>query len=78
MLSHAYPQHTDGGTHVDEPTVVRRKPRYILGTFWMVLGILALVGGLADGKVVSVLLSPLLIAYSVYLYRGGRFGFIIW
>jgi len=63
---------------MSEPTAVRRRPRYILGTFWMVLGLAAFFGGLADGKVGAVLLSPLLIAYAVYLYRGGRFGLIIW
>lgn len=58
--------------------IARPRPRYLLGTFWLVLGVLGVFGGIANGNVVAFLVSGLLVAYSVYLYRGGRFGFIIW
>ena len=57
---------------------VTRRPRYVLGTFWLILGLLALIGSISGGNVVGVLVSLALLAYSVYLYRGGRFGFFIW
>jgi hypothetical protein len=63
---------------MDQRIVVRRKPRYLLGTFWLVLGVLAVIGGITGGKPIGFLIGPALIAYAVYLYRGGRFGFIIW
>jgi len=63
---------------MEENTVVRRKPRYILGTFWLVVSVCALIGGVGDRSAGPILVSPLLLAYSIYLYRGGRFGFIIW
>ena len=63
---------------MDETTVQRRKPRYVLGTFWLILGAVGLLGGTAGGKILAVLVGGLMIAYSVYLYRGGRFGFFIW
>ena len=63
---------------MEQNTVVRRRPRYILGTFWLALSILMLIAGISDGSAGPVLVSIALFAYSVYLYRGGRFGFIIW
>ncbi len=63
---------------MDEQIVVRRRPRYLLGTFWLALGVLTFIGAISQGKPIGFLVSPALIAYSVYLYRGGRFGFIIW
>jgi hypothetical protein len=57
---------------------VRRRPRYILGTFWLILGLFGLFGAFTGGGLKLLLVGPLMIAYSVYLYRGGRFGFIVW
>jgi cbb3-type cytochrome oxidase subunit 3 len=58
--------------------VVRRRPRYVLGTFWLILAFIAVIGGFSDGQFSTVLLGIAMAAYSVYLYRGGRFGFVIW
>jgi hypothetical protein len=57
---------------------VRRKPRYVLGTFWLLLGVAGVVGGIAKGNIGPVLVGFLAVAYSIYLYRGGRFGIIVW
>ena len=56
----------------------RRRPRYLLGTFWLVLGVVGFFSGFSAGHHIGLLIGPLLIAYSVYLYRGGRFGLILW
>jgi hypothetical protein len=59
---------------------VRRKPRYILGTFWMLIGLASLIFAFtssASGHLNGLWAGPLLIAYAVYLYRGGRWGFFI-
>lgn len=61
-----------------QSTANGRKPRYVLGTFWLVLGLLAIIGGASSGKASAVLLGIAMIGYSVYLYRGGRFGIVIW
>jgi hypothetical protein len=61
-----------------ERTVSRRKPRYILGTFWLILAVAAIIGGISGGKVTVILVGLAILAYSVYLYRGGRFGLFIW
>jgi hypothetical protein len=55
-----------------------RKPRYVLGTFWLVLGVLAIIGGVSGGKASALLVGLAMIGYSVYLYRGGRFGLVVW
>jgi hypothetical protein len=55
-----------------------RKPRYLLGTFWLVLGVLAIIGGVSGGKASALLVGLAMIGYSVYLYRGGRFGLVVW
>ena len=61
------------------PAPTRRRPRYILGTFWLILGTFGFFGAFTEsGSLWMLLLGPMMIAYSVYLYRGGRFGFIIW
>jgi hypothetical protein len=57
---------------------VTRRPRYVLGTFWLILAVFSLIGSISGGSVVGILVSIALFAYSVYLYRGGRFGFFIW
>jgi len=57
---------------------VHRRPRYLLGTFWMVIGVLVFFGGFSAGHHLGLLIGPLLVLYAVYLYRGGRFGLIIW
>jgi hypothetical protein len=60
-------------------TPVRRRPRYVLGTFWLILGLIGFFSAFtASGSLSMLLIGPLMIAYSVYLYRGGRFGFVIW
>lgn len=56
------------------------RPRYALGTFWLLLGIAILVFafvGKTPGHQNGFWGGPLLIAYAIYLYRGGRFGFFI-
>jgi hypothetical protein len=58
--------------------VVRRRPRYILGTFWMLIGLLVFFSGFNAGAHFGLLVGPALIAYAVYLYRGGRFGVVVW
>lgn len=63
---------------MDQSAVPQRKPRYLLGSFWLILGIVALITGVSDGQVGAIFLSFAMFAYAVYLYRGGRFGFIIW
>ena len=66
---------------IDVPTPgapVRRRPRYLLGTFWLVLGVFGFFSGFSAGSHLLLLLGPLMIAYAVYLYRGGRFGLILW
>lgn len=55
-----------------------RKPRYVLGTFWLILALAAIGGAFTTGKPVSFIVGIAMGAYSVYLYRGGRFGFVIW
>lgn len=58
----------------------RRRPRYVLGTFWMILGIAGLIAAFASktaGHENGFWAGPLMIAYSIYLYRGGRWGFFI-
>jgi len=56
---------------------VRRRPRYILGTFWLILSIASFIYifSSSSGHLNGLWLGPLLLAYSIYLYRGGRFGF---
>jgi len=61
-----------------QETTTRRKPRYLLGTFWLILSGLALYAGATGAGVAVLFLGLLMLAYSIYLYRGGRFGFIIW
>jgi hypothetical protein len=63
---------------MDNATVQRRRPRYVLGTFWLILAAVGIVAGIADGKFFAVLIGAAMLAYSVYLYRGGRYGFFIW
>jgi hypothetical protein len=58
--------------------VVRRRPRYALGTFWLILAVLAIIGGFSQGQFSVVLVGIAMAGYSIYLYRGGRFGFVIW
>jgi hypothetical protein len=58
----------------------RRKPRYLLGTFWLLIGLASLFFAFtskASGHLNGFWAGPLLIAYAVYLYRGGRWGFFI-
>jgi hypothetical protein len=59
-------------------TSPRRRPRYVLGTFWLLIGIAGFFSGFSADGHIGLLLGPLLIAYAVYLYRGGRFGLILW
>jgi len=56
-----------------EPAV-RRKPRYFLGTFWIVVSLFCFIAGFR-GLWWSLLLGLACFAYAVYLYRGGRWGF---
>jgi hypothetical protein len=61
-----------------QSTSSARKPRYILGTFWLILGLLAIIGGVSGGKASALIIGLAMIGYSVYLYRGGRFGLVVW
>lgn len=57
----------------------RRRPRLLLGTFWLLAGIAVIFYAFsAEGSAWGLLGGPLLIAYAVYLYRGGRHGVVIW
>jgi hypothetical protein len=54
-----------------------RRPRLVLGTFWLVVGLAVLIGAFAPATTDKwgFLLGPLSILYAIYLYRGGRLGF---
>jgi len=56
---------------------LRRKPRLFLGTFWVVVTLVLLVLGFSSPahNWGLILLGIATLAYSIYLYRGGRFGF---
>jgi 1,4-dihydroxy-2-naphthoate octaprenyltransferase len=56
------------------PSTQAKKPRRALGTFWLIIGVLLLVAGFT-GNGWCVLLGIAAIAYAIYLYRGGRYGF---
>lgn len=56
------------------PSAPKRKSRRALGTFWLIIGALLLVAGFA-GSGWGVPLGIAAIAYAIYLYRGGRYGF---
>lgn len=55
----------------------RRKPRVFLGTFWMLVTLVLVVVGFSNPARSwgLILLGIATLAYSIYLYRGGRFGF---
>jgi hypothetical protein len=55
----------------------RARPRYALGIFWLALTVAAVMFGIDTGDIAAYLLAPVLAAYSVYLFRGGRYGFFI-
>lgn len=52
----------------------KRKPRIMLGTFWLLIAALLIFVGFS-GTWWIALLGIATFAYSIYLYRGGRFGF---
>ena len=55
----------------------RRRPRYVFGTFWLVFGVLVIIAASNPAQNwVGFLLGPLFLLYAVYLYRGGRIGFL--
>lgn len=56
------------------PVTPRRRPRIALGTFWLLLSVLCFAAGFG-GVGWGFLLGIVLLAYAVYLYRGGRYGF---
>lgn len=56
------------------PAAPVRKPRYVLGTFWMVVAIILFIAGFM-GNWWGFLLGLGSVAYAIYLYRGGRYGF---
>jgi hypothetical protein len=56
----------------------RRRPRYILGTFWLGVALLGFIAGFSTGEAAGFLLGLAAGAYCIYLYRGGRYGFIVW
>lgn len=59
------------------PVASRPRPRYFLGTFWAVVALICLIAGFS-GLWWAVLLAIAAGAYSVYLYRGGKYGFWFW
>jgi len=59
-------------------TVPRRRPRWILGTWWLMIGVIGIGVSISAGNIAEFFIAALCLAYSVYLYRGGRFGFIVW
>jgi hypothetical protein len=63
---------------MEDQSPVRRRPRYILGTFWLLIGVAGLVVAVSEGEAGPLFVGALAFLYSVYLYRGGRFGFIVW
>ena len=56
---------------------LKRKPRYFLGTFWLAITVLLGAVGFTNpaGAWWCILLAIATFAYSIYLYRGGRYGF---
>lgn len=56
------------------PAAPVRRPRWILGTFWALWAVLFFIAGVAGPAKWLILVSIALGAYSVYLYRGGRYG----
>jgi len=58
--------------------VARRRPRYILGTFWLFVTVGLFTSGVSGGGIGVVLISLLTLLYTIYLYRGGRWGLIVW
>ncbi|WP_422758865.1 hypothetical protein [Paenarthrobacter sp. C1] len=56
------------------------RPRYALGTFWLIIGVAVLIAAFASrfpGHQNGFWAGPLMIGYAIYLYRGGRYGFFI-
>jgi cytoskeletal protein RodZ len=53
---------------------LKRKPRFFLGTFWLLIAVLLIALGFV-GTWWLALLGVALFVYAIYLYRGGRFGF---
>lgn len=51
----------------------KRRPRYILGTFWAVVALMCFIAGFS-GIWWAILVGLGSTAYSIYLYRGGRYG----
>jgi hypothetical protein len=58
-------------------TGTSKKPRIFLGTFWLAITVLLAAVGFAipAGDCWCILLAIATLAYSIYLYRGGRYGF---
>jgi hypothetical protein len=54
--------------------VQKRKPRYVLGTFWIIVAIVCFIAGFS-GLWWAILIGLASVAYAIYLYRGGRYGF---
>jgi hypothetical protein len=50
----------------------------LLGTFWLIVGVAGVIAGISGEQRTGLLIGPLLVAYAIFLYRGGRFGLIIW
>lgn len=69
-------EHNETNT-TDAPPVTatgqRRRPRVVLGTFWAVISLLLFVAGF-HGFWQGIVAGVATAGYSVYLYRGGRYG----
>lgn len=53
----------------------KARPHYIIGSLWLIVGLFGGFGYLfssAPGHLNGLWIGPLLIAYAIYLYRGGR------
>jgi hypothetical protein len=59
------------------PVQAARKPRWVLGSFWAFWALIGLIATFA-GVWWGILFALAAGAYSVYLFRGGRYGFWFW
>lgn len=57
------------------PVRATRRPRYVLGTFWLIVAVLIVVGAIAGRHWWLIVIGIAAFVYAIYLYRGGRHGF---
>lgn len=67
-----------GGPHYgDQSEAQRPKPRLLLGTYWLAIAALCVYAG-STGLEWGIAIGLACGAYAIYLYLGGRHGFIVW